>query len=201
MRIENRADGQELAHVFVAEWSWNQGQLITYAVAHRGPRVVWTSSTRKTRGTRCFISGFLVGDFAFRLAQLRDLGRELVNQRLPTACRQALYFVSMRPLTTDMTRRDLRPYFLWDEDVSIGELQQILAGTESPRRDQLLGKMLREARDIDVWQFVRPAEVAGALERRRIGRRYAFYRRSRFPTASSCRQASPPRSCERTSPT
>ena len=81
----------------------------------------------------------------------------------------------MRPLTTDMTRRDLRPYFLWDEDVSIGELQQILAGTESPRRDQLLGKMLREARDIDVWQFVRPAEVAGALERRRIGRRYAFW--------------------------
>ena len=30
----------------------------------------------------------------------------------------------MRPLTTDMTRRDLRPYFLWDEDVSIGELQR-----------------------------------------------------------------------------
>ena len=69
--------------------------------------------------------------------------------------------MSVRPLTTDMTRRDLRPYFLWDEDVSIGELQQILAGTESPRRDPLLGKRLREARDIDVWQFV--------------GRRYAFW--------------------------
>lgn len=83
----------------------------------------------------------------------------------------------MRPLTTDLTRRDLRPYFLWDEDVSIGELQQILAGPEGPRRDQLLGKMLREARDIDVWQFVRPAEVAGVLERlrRRLGRRYAFW--------------------------
>jgi hypothetical protein len=84
---------------------------------------------------------------------------------------------SMRPLTTDMTRQDLRPYFLWDEDVSIGELQQILAGPDSPRRDQLLGKMLREARDLDVWQFVRPVEVAGALERlrRRLGRRYAFW--------------------------
>ena len=83
----------------------------------------------------------------------------------------------MRPLTTDMTRQDLRPYFLWDEDVSIGELQQILAGPDSPRRDQLLGKMLREARDLDVWQFVRPVEVAGALERlrRRLGRRYAFW--------------------------
>ena len=49
----------------------------------------------------------------------------------------------MRPLTTDMTRKDHRPYFLWDEDVSIGELQQILGGADSPRRDELLGKMLR----------------------------------------------------------
>jgi len=37
--------------------------------------------------------------------------------------------------------------------------------------------MLREARDIDVWNFVRPVEVARVLERlrRRIGRRYAFW--------------------------
>lgn len=83
----------------------------------------------------------------------------------------------MRGLTTDMSRRDLRPYFLWDEDVSIDELHQILDGPDSPRRDQLLGKMLREARDLDVWQFVRPVEVARVLERlrRRIGRRYAFW--------------------------
>jgi hypothetical protein len=62
-------------------------------------------------------------------------------------------------------------------DVPIGELQQILARPDSPRRDQLLGKMLREARDIDVWQLVRPVEVAGALDRLRrpLGRRYAFW--------------------------
>ena len=84
---------------------------------------------------------------------------------------------SMRALTTDMTKRELRPYFLWDEDVSIDELHQILGGSDGPRRDQLLAKMLREARDIDVWQFVRPVEVARVLERlrRRIGRRYAFW--------------------------
>jgi hypothetical protein len=83
----------------------------------------------------------------------------------------------MRGLTTDMSRRDLRPYFLWDEDVSIDELRGILAGPDGSRRDQLLGKMLREARDIDVWQFVRPAEVARVMERlrRRVGRRYAFW--------------------------
>lgn len=83
----------------------------------------------------------------------------------------------MRTLTTDMARGDLRPYFLWDEDVSIDELHQILAGPDGPRRDQLLAKMLREARDIDVWHFVRPVEVARVLPRlrRRIGRRYAFW--------------------------
>ena len=83
----------------------------------------------------------------------------------------------MRALTTDMAKRELRPYFLWDEDVSIGELHQILADPDGPRRDQLLAKMLREARDIDVWHFVRPVEVARVLDRlrRRVGRRHAFW--------------------------
>jgi len=83
----------------------------------------------------------------------------------------------MRGLTTDMTKGHLRPYFLWDEDVSIDELRESLSGPESPRRDQLMGKMLREARDLDVWCFVRPADVARSLDRlrRRIGRRYAFW--------------------------
>lgn len=84
----------------------------------------------------------------------------------------------MRGLTADMTNVAFRPYFLWDEDVSIDELHRVLAGPDSPRRDQLLGKMLREARDIDVWYFVRPVEVARVLERlkRRLGRRYGFWR-------------------------
>jgi hypothetical protein len=83
----------------------------------------------------------------------------------------------MRALTTDMAKRDLRPYFLWDEDVSIEELHHVLAGPDGPRRDQLLAKMLREARDIDVWHFVRPGEVTRVLERlrRRIGRRHVFW--------------------------
>ena len=83
----------------------------------------------------------------------------------------------MRGLTTGMARQELRPYFLWDEDVSIAELHQILAAPNGPRRDQLLAKMLREARDIDIWHFVRPAEVARVLDRlhRRLGRRQAFW--------------------------
>jgi hypothetical protein len=84
----------------------------------------------------------------------------------------------VRPLTTDMKRGDHRPYFLWDEDVSIDELRALLAGPDGPARDRMLGKMLREARDLDVWSFVTPEEVARALPRleRRLGRRAAFWR-------------------------
>ncbi len=84
----------------------------------------------------------------------------------------------MRPLTTDMLADDRRPYFLWDEDVSIAELRAVLAGPDGPARDRLLGKMLREARDLDVWRFIRPSDVAAALDRLRprLGRRYRFWR-------------------------
>jgi len=85
---------------------------------------------------------------------------------------------TVRPLTTDLDELDRRPYFLWDEDVTIRELRAILADPGDPRRERLLGKMLREARDIDVWRFVTPAEVAAVLDRldRRLGRRGAFWR-------------------------
>ncbi len=83
----------------------------------------------------------------------------------------------MRPLAADFSDDTRRPWFLWDEDVSIAEFKEILAagGDEG---DRLLGKMLREANDQDVWHFVTPQEVADALSRleRRIGsRRYPFW--------------------------
>jgi hypothetical protein len=85
----------------------------------------------------------------------------------------------MRSLTTDMSDVERRPYFLWDEDVSIGELRSILRRPDEfdPARLRLLGKMLREARDIDVWSFVTPLEVERALSgiARRLGRRRAFW--------------------------
>lgn len=83
-----------------------------------------------------------------------------------------------RPLTTRFDEPDGRPYFLWDEDVCVGRLREILAGPSCAEQDRLLGKMLREARDIDVWAFVSPATVAEALPRlqRRLGRRYEFWR-------------------------
>jgi hypothetical protein len=84
----------------------------------------------------------------------------------------------MRPLTLDLRDGTRRPYFLWDEDVTIDELRAALHGADAALRDRLLGKMLREARDSDVWSFVSPNEVAEALPRigRRLGRRAAFWR-------------------------
>lgn len=50
------------------------------------------------------------------------------GRMLPLAC--------MRPLTTDMRDGARRPYFSWDEDVSIDELRSILI--EGWREDGIL---------------------------------------------------------------
>lgn len=83
----------------------------------------------------------------------------------------------MRPLTTDFEQRDRRPYFFWDEDVSVAELRAALSGSDEALRLRLLGKMLREARDTDVWHFVTPDEVSQVLPRLtpHLGRRRRFW--------------------------
>ena len=83
----------------------------------------------------------------------------------------------MRPMTVDLDRTDARPYFFWDEDLSIAELRQRLAGPDRRERLRLLAKMLREARDLDVWVFVTPQEVAEALPEiaAQLGRRRRFW--------------------------
>lgn len=84
----------------------------------------------------------------------------------------------MAPLTTDLSQGHLRPYFLWDEDVTVDELRRRLREGTPEERERLLGKMLREARDIDVWHFTTPSEVAAALPsiERRVGRRLPFWK-------------------------
>ncbi len=80
-------------------------------------------------------------------------------------------------MTVDMQQSAQRPYFLWDEDLSIAELHQVLHHGPERERLRLLGKMLREARDVDVWAFVTPPEVADALPQlgMRLGRRRRFW--------------------------
>ena len=83
----------------------------------------------------------------------------------------------MRPMTTDLDRSDARPYFFWDEDLSIAELRERLNGPDRQERLRLMAKTLREARDLDVWKFVTPREVAEVLPEiaGRLGRRRGFW--------------------------
>lgn len=83
----------------------------------------------------------------------------------------------MRSLTTNLDEESLRPYFLWDEDVSVCELKEKLAAADAGERARLLGKILREASDPDVWRFTTLAEVRALwpLLVRHLGRRRAFW--------------------------
>jgi hypothetical protein len=84
----------------------------------------------------------------------------------------------VRSLTVDLNAAHARPYFLWDEDVSVAELRHVLRNGGEYERTRLAAKMLREARDIDVWEFMTPTEVAEILPKieRRLGRRARFWR-------------------------
>jgi hypothetical protein len=80
-------------------------------------------------------------------------------------------------LSTDLERDDTVPYFLWDDPMTVGELRRLLATSSDPERNRLLGKVLREARDTDVWRFTTPEEVVARWEalRPHLGRRRAFW--------------------------
>lgn len=82
------------------------------------------------------------------------------------------------PLSLDLDDDGVVPYFLWDDPMTLAEFRSRLGSAGRTERAQLLGKVLREARDTDVWRFTTPAEVSEMwpeLERH-LGRRLAFWR-------------------------
>jgi hypothetical protein len=80
-------------------------------------------------------------------------------------------------LSLDVTDASAVPYFMWDEPVTVAEVRRRLATAPRPERMRLLGKILREARDPDVWQFTSPAEVEAAWSEvaAHLGRRRSFW--------------------------
>lgn len=64
-----------------------------------------------------------------------------------------------RFLSSDLEKNSAVPYFLWDEPMTVGELKRRLISASDAERTRLLGKILREARDTDVWQFTTPLAV------------------------------------------
>jgi hypothetical protein len=81
-------------------------------------------------------------------------------------------------LELDLDDDDAIPYFLWDDPMTVRELRARLSSASPPERDRLLGKILREARDPDVWRFTTPGEVAARFDAlsRHLGRRRAFWK-------------------------
>lgn len=80
-------------------------------------------------------------------------------------------------LSTDLRDPDVRPYFLWDERTTVGEFRRALAQAGPSEWARLTGKLMREARDTDVWAFVTPQAVWDRLSDldRYLGRRRAFW--------------------------
>lgn len=81
------------------------------------------------------------------------------------------------PLSSDLSSITSIPYFLWDEPMTVGELKQKLASSSEEEKIRLLGKILREARDTDVWLFTSPEEVTRLWSKLEphLGRRRDFW--------------------------
>lgn len=80
-------------------------------------------------------------------------------------------------LSTNLLDPASFPYFLWDEPMTTAALRERLRAASRPEAARLLGKILREARDTDVWLFTTPAEVAARWDELspHLGRRRPFW--------------------------
>lgn len=80
-------------------------------------------------------------------------------------------------LSTDLNDLAAVPYFLWDEPMTVAEFRRRLTTSSHAERVRLLGKLMREARDMDVWQFTSPEEVWRKWPEvsRHLGRRRGFW--------------------------
>jgi hypothetical protein len=81
-------------------------------------------------------------------------------------------------LSTDLNDAAARPYFLWDEALTLAEFRARIAHGDADERARYVGKLMREARDRDVWRFISPQgawELLPQVERY-LGKRRAFWR-------------------------
>jgi len=82
------------------------------------------------------------------------------------------------PCSAELDREDARPYFVWDQAVTVAGVRRALREGSESERLEWTARILREARFDDVWRFLEVSDVVArwpALERR-LGRRRAFWR-------------------------
>ena len=82
------------------------------------------------------------------------------------------------PLSTDLESPNSVPYFLWDDPMTVAELKEKLALSSNDDRYHLIGKILREARDTEVWKFTTPQKVWQNWSEisKHLGRRREFWK-------------------------
>lgn len=70
-----------------------------------------------------------------------------------------------------------RPYFLWNETTTVAQFRHALEVATEDEKALLLGRLMREARDPDVWEFTTVEEVRRLFPKiaRYLGRRRAFW--------------------------
>ena len=80
-------------------------------------------------------------------------------------------------LSTNLHDPEAVPYFLWDEPMTVSALRERLRTASPPEGARLLAKILREARDTDVWLFTTPDEIAARWDELslHLGRRRPFW--------------------------
>jgi hypothetical protein len=80
-------------------------------------------------------------------------------------------------LSTNLHDPDARPYFLWSEDTSVAAFRRALLDAQGEEWCRLVGTLMREARDPDVWLFVTPQQVWEQYSgiQRHLGRRRQFW--------------------------
>ena len=108
------------------------------------------------------------GDSEHRLIMFRP---KLVTP-MPTTTQTSRGF-----LGTDLEDPDTIPYFMWDDPMTVSELRTLLRDSSRSERFRLLGRIMREARDNDVWRFTTPDFVVAHWEHLRphLGRRLGFW--------------------------
>jgi len=92
-----------------------------------------------------------------------------VSRVLPSVSKAA----PMLPPTSDtLTRDEVRPYFLWWTDATVGDLRRRLLDPDPAVRAYWMGALLREANSRDVWLYVTPEDVRSLWPRlvRHLGR-------------------------------
>ena len=82
-----------------------------------------------------------------------------------------------QPLSCDLDDPSARPYFLWNEDITVGDLRAKLQSPDVDERALWMARVMREARYQDVFKLLQLTDILSLLPRidRHLGRSRDFW--------------------------